>query len=210
MTKTERIVAAAGERFRYYGIRKTTMQEIAHDAGVAVGTLYLYFKNKDDLVVACAAEFVERHKATTETILASSAPCDEKLRKYVVARFRASEEMRTGTRHAVELTRAVLRVKPDRLEEEGQMMWQTVAKILAQGVEAGLFRVESIDEDAKVFLYAIAWFFPNALSKPVAPPTEEDLLKVVNWFIAAWKRGRESTARPKAKRRARISRGKVR
>ena len=50
--KRQRILEAARKRFRYYGVRKTTMQEIARDAGVAVGTLYLYFKDKDDLLVA--------------------------------------------------------------------------------------------------------------------------------------------------------------
>jgi AcrR family transcriptional regulator len=37
--KRQRILAAARKRFRYYGVRKTTMHEIARDAGVAVGTL---------------------------------------------------------------------------------------------------------------------------------------------------------------------------
>jgi len=54
MSKNQIIVDAARKRFQHYGIGKTTMQEIAADAGVAVGTLYLYFSNKDELVVACA------------------------------------------------------------------------------------------------------------------------------------------------------------
>ena len=63
MTKTERILAAARDRFEHYGVAKTTMQEIATDAGVAVGTLYLYFRNKDELIVACAREFVDDRDA---------------------------------------------------------------------------------------------------------------------------------------------------
>jgi AcrR family transcriptional regulator len=203
MSKTERIVQAAGERFRYYGIAKTTMQEIAQDAGVAVGTLYLYFKNKDDLVVACAADFVHRHRQEAAEVLSSNLAPDEKLRKYVLGRFRASEDIRAGSRHAVELTRAVLRLKPDRLREEGAMMWEVVAGILRQGVESGMFGVGSIEEDAKVFLLSIAYFFPNALSEVLIPPTEEDLSMVVDWFIEAWRRGPRTTrgaGRAKARR----------
>ena len=37
--KRQRILVAARARFRHYGIPKTTMQEIAQDAGVAVGTM---------------------------------------------------------------------------------------------------------------------------------------------------------------------------
>jgi AcrR family transcriptional regulator len=206
MSKTERIVQAAGERFRYYGIAKTTMQEIAQDAGVAVGTLYLYFKNKDDLVVACAAEFVQRHRQEAAAILNARMPADEKLRAYLIGRFRASEEIRTGSRHAVELTRAVLRLKPDRLQEEGEMMWQTVAAILSQGVEARLFSIASVQDDAKVLLFSIAYFFPNALCEVIIPPTQSDLLSVLNWFIGAWKRDRRGA---KAARASKATRAKA-
>jgi AcrR family transcriptional regulator len=187
MSKTDKIIEAARQRFRYYGIGKTTMQEIAQDAGVAVGTLYLYFSNKDALMVACAEGFVERHRQQIETILDCQAPADEKLRKYVLARFRQAEETRSGSRHAVEITRAVLRLKPDRIEEEGQMMWETVSAILKLGVEKKVFWIARPAEDAQVFLFAIAYFFPSVLSEPAVVAREEDLLQVVNWFIEAWK-----------------------
>jgi len=188
MSKTERIVEAAGKRFLYYGVGKTTMQEIAADAGVAVGTVYLYFKNKDELVAACAEVFIRRHLETIEAILSSDAAPDDKLRQYVVARFRAAEETRTGSRHATEIARAVLRVKPDRLEHEGQMMWAAMVQILARGVDLGMFHIDDPEGDAKVFLYSIACFFPNALGAPIVPPVEADLLMVVDWFLATWKR----------------------
>ncbi len=203
MSKVERIIEAAGNRFRYYGIAKTTMQEIAADAGVAVGTLYLYFKNKDDLVVACAGEFVEQHKREIADVLASKAAPEKRLRRYIVGRFRAADDIRTGSRHAVELTRAVLRLKPDRAHEEGMMMWDTVVQILAQGVEQGVFRIASVEDDAKVFLFSIAYFFPNALNEPPMPPTEQDLTVVVDWFIKAWKAGPRDRreGRPVSKKR---------
>ena len=196
MTKTEKIIDAARKRFRYYGINKTTMQEIAADAGVAVGTLYLYFSNKDDLVVACAEDFVERHRRQAEAILADGTPAEQKLRAYVLARFRESKDIRTGSRHAVELAQAVMRVKPDRIHEEGQMMAQTITAILERGVRDRVFRIARPEEDASVFLYSIAWFFPNALAPPLLEPPEEDLLSVVNWFIRAW------TAKPARSRKA--------
>lgn len=186
MSKTQSIIEAAGKRFRYYGVAKTTMQEIAQDAGVGVGTLYLYFKNKDDLIVACTDEFVERHRREVQKILAADLPADEKVRRYILGRFHTSEETRTGSRHAAELTCAVLRLKPDRAREEGMMMWDTVGKILYQGVEQRLFHIASVEDDAKVFLFSIAYFFPNALNEPPFPPEKEDLLAVINWFLRTW------------------------
>jgi AcrR family transcriptional regulator len=194
MNKTERIVDAARKRFRYYGLTKTTMHEIARDAGVAVGTLYLYFRNKDELVAACAEEFVEAHRRKIAAILASGKPADRMLREYVLDRFRRSAETRTGSRHAAEITRAVLRVKPDRVEHEGPMICETVRQILEIGVEQGIFHVPNPADDAQVYLFSIAYFFPNALSELPIPARQEDLLTVTDWFIGVWK-GKHAAAR---------------
>jgi AcrR family transcriptional regulator len=188
--KRDKIIESARKRFRYYGIKKTTMQEVADDTGVAVGTLYLYFKDKDDLVIACAEDFVARHRRQAEEITASKAPAEDKLRRYVLTRFRATEETRTSSRHAAELAREVLRVKPDRLRDEGMMMWEYIVRILKLGIEAGEFQIDNPEEDAKVFVYSIAYFLPNALTELKLSPRKEDLLVVVNWFIGVWKQHR--------------------
>lgn len=185
--KKRKILEAARARFRYYGIAKTTMQEIAQDAGVAVGTVYLYFANKDELIVAGAEDFVARHRREAEAILAADTPADQKLRDYVVARFRHAAETRTSSRHAAEITRAVLRVKPDRIQEEGLLMWEIVTRLLALGAVQGILHVAQPEEDAKIFLYAIAVFFPNALTEPAIEPQEADLLSVVDWFLDRWR-----------------------
>src|SRR5262249_5808016 len=121
--KRQRILEAARKRFCYYGFRKTTMQEIARDARVAVGTLYLYVKDKDDLLVAGTEEYVTRHRQQAEAILASDASAADKLRRYVLDRFRASEATRAGEfSQAAELVREVLRVRPERRIAEGRTM----------------------------------------------------------------------------------------
>ena len=189
VNKEQAIVEAAAKRFRYYGLCKTTMQEIAQDAGMAVGTLYLYFANKDALVAACVEKYAERHRQQADAILSSKLPPDEKLRDYVVARFRQAEETRTSSPHAAEITRAVLRVKPNRIREEGQMMHAVVVQILNEGIASGLFRVVDVNRDAMIFLYSLVAFFPNALSEPQIVPLEADLLSVVDWFLDTWKSG---------------------
>ncbi len=43
------IVKQAQALFQRYGLKKTTMDEIAHSCGKAKSTLYYYFKNKDEV-----------------------------------------------------------------------------------------------------------------------------------------------------------------
>jgi AcrR family transcriptional regulator len=45
------ILAAAERLFCHQGYAKTKIQEVATEAEVAVGTVYLYFRNKEDLLI---------------------------------------------------------------------------------------------------------------------------------------------------------------
>jgi AcrR family transcriptional regulator len=199
--KRQRILEAARRRFRYYGVKKTTMQEIARDAGVAVGTLYLHFKDKDDLLVACTEEYVVRHRRQAESILASDAPAANKLRRYLLDRFRATQATRAGgDRHAADLTREVLRVRPERRLDEGRMMMEYFIRILRLGMETGEFHADDPERDARVLLLSLAFLFPSALDERAYVPKEEDLLLVVDWFLRVWQQSSARPTRPKRNR----------
>jgi len=45
----ERLLAAGRELFARYGLRKTTVEELARAAGIAKGTFYLFFPSKEAL-----------------------------------------------------------------------------------------------------------------------------------------------------------------
>ncbi|GAC1381372.1 MAG: helix-turn-helix domain-containing protein [Ktedonobacteraceae bacterium] len=47
--RAERILSAAAELIQRWGYRKTTIDDIAKQAGVAKGTIYLHWKTRDDL-----------------------------------------------------------------------------------------------------------------------------------------------------------------
>ena len=196
--KRQRILEAARKRFRYYGVRKTTMQEIARDASVAVGTLYLYFKDKDDLLVACTDEYVSRHRRQAEAILACDASAADKLRRYVLDRFRASQATRAGgDRPAAELQREVLRVRPERRLEEGRMMAEYFVRILRLGMETGELNSDDPERDARVLMLSLAFLFPIDVDERAYTPTEGDALLVVDWFLQAWGRSGATPARAK-------------
>src|SRR5262249_12037599 len=132
-----------------------------------------------------------RHRRQAEAILSSEAPAAEKLRRYVLDRFRASQATRAGgQRHAAELLREVLRVRPERRLDEGRMMAVNFARILRQGIEAGELYSDDPERDARVFLLSLAFLFPSALDDKLPRPTKEDALMVVDWFVRAWRQGR--------------------
>lgn len=54
--KYSRILEAAVKVFAEQGVHQSTISQIAREAGVADGTIYLYFKNKDDILAQFFAD----------------------------------------------------------------------------------------------------------------------------------------------------------
>lgn len=56
--RSEEITAAALRVFARRGLHQTALEDVAKEAGVSKGTIYLYFKSKEDLFIAAAQQVV--------------------------------------------------------------------------------------------------------------------------------------------------------
>src|SRR5262245_60503584 len=56
--RSEEIAAAALRVFTKRGLYQTTLDDVAKEAGISKGTIYLYFKNKEELFIAAAQRVV--------------------------------------------------------------------------------------------------------------------------------------------------------
>ncbi|MBN2032848.1 MAG: TetR/AcrR family transcriptional regulator [Deltaproteobacteria bacterium] len=96
LRQRKEMLAAALELFSEKGYHNVSMHDIAQKAEFAIGTLYKFFRNKEDLYKALVLEQADRfHEALTN---AMKEPDDEieKLRNYVMAKgeiFRANISM---------------------------------------------------------------------------------------------------------------------
>lgn len=80
--KRERILDAAETIFAAYGFFAARVSQIAAEAGVADGTIYLYFKSKDDLLISLFESRMERVNTILATAIAGKAPRSQ-LREFV-------------------------------------------------------------------------------------------------------------------------------
>lgn len=96
LRQRQEMLAAALSLFSEKGYHNVSMHEIAEKAEFAVGTLYKFFKNKEDLYKALVLEQANRfHEALTKAIQGSGDEI-EKLRSYVQVKgdlFRANVSM---------------------------------------------------------------------------------------------------------------------
>jgi AcrR family transcriptional regulator len=81
--RTREILAAARRLMEQKGADALIMDEIAQAAGVAKGTLYLYFQSKHELIQAILSQVGEAISTDLEGILAKPDPPPEKLRQVV-------------------------------------------------------------------------------------------------------------------------------
>lgn len=185
-TKREAILDAAHQRLIRYGVKKTTMQEIAEDVGIAVGTLYLYFKNKKEILIAVAEADAQQHLADTESILRSQRSAPEKLKAYLLCRFRSVQAHRLSGSHIAELARAVIGLQPQMYEEQCKAVNHNVLTLLQEGIQSNLFQIDDLEQDLEVFLFSIGYFFPMPTTEKYYEPKEDKLCRVVDWFIQKW------------------------
>ena len=95
--KYHRILDAACKVFAEKGFHQSTIAMIAKEAGVADGTIYLYFKNKDDILVQFHEHKTKQVFDRFRETVAKADTAVEKLRNLIVTHLdRISERPQYG------------------------------------------------------------------------------------------------------------------
>ena len=81
--KRERILKAAITVFAAHGFYNAKMEDIAREAGVAVGTTYLYFENKDDLMISIFEEEMEPIINRMRAVMAGESSATGKIAAFI-------------------------------------------------------------------------------------------------------------------------------
>lgn len=75
--RKDQIMNAAEEVFSQKGFSDARMDDIAEETGLSKGTLYLYYKSKDDLIIAILDRIFQREFRTLENLdIASTSAAD--------------------------------------------------------------------------------------------------------------------------------------
>lgn len=77
--RIEQVADAALRLFARYGFKRTSMDDIAKEAGLAKATLYLHFKGKDDVFRAMLHLLGQRVEARCRDVLVMAAPFPARL-----------------------------------------------------------------------------------------------------------------------------------
>jgi AcrR family transcriptional regulator len=136
--RMQRILAAARKLFLEKGFSQATIQDIAVEAGVGLGTLYLYASSKEDLLVGVFKEYI---MGMIESSFQSVDP-DQPLLDQMMIFFEGHIEYHKGN---MVMSRTVLKElsfsstqqRKDDIDEIMQLTYARITKILERAIREG-------------------------------------------------------------------------
>lgn len=138
--KYDVIIDAAVRVIAESGYHKAQVSKIAKEANVADGTIYLYFKNKDDLLISMFNKKMGQFVDVIQGRIDQEMTVDGKLRTLIATHL----EMLNHDQALAMVTQLELRQPQKEIRDElGKIVKRyqdVIARIIAEGVETGYFR----------------------------------------------------------------------
>lgn len=151
--RTAEILAAARAEFASKGFTNATVDDIADRAGIAKGTVYLYFPSKSDLFLALLEQGVLELYETAQREIDAAPDARGKLRAFLHARLVYCAVNRDFFRiYYTEFLRMQSRVAAERPEFQKLYKQQSrlIESILEMGIRSGQFRPLDVPKVAKL------------------------------------------------------------
>ncbi len=192
--KRERILAAAERVFARRGFFAARVSEIAKDAGVADGTIYLYFKSKDDLLISLFENRMRQVNEELRTAVdgAPDRPIDQ-LRAFVASYLRlVNDEPAAAEVLTIELRQSSKFMKEYDNPQFADFL-RMLGGIIAAGQERGELDTTIPSHVAARMIFgmldelALAWVLAKQPGSPLRSgtrPKKFDIVRAADWVVA--------------------------
>jgi len=153
-TKTM-LVEVARQLFAKNGVVDTTMNDIAEASGKGRRTLYTYFRNKEEIYIACIESELQIATSALQEVLKLPLEPEEKIKTFISVHFDTFKDMviRNGNLHG-QFFRNIMEVEKVRRKLDRKEVVMLI-QILTEGQEKGVFEVKDIKNTAQIIQYSI-------------------------------------------------------
>ena len=147
--KYHRIIKAATKIFAKKGFFKAKVSDIAKEAQVADGTIYLYFENKDDILISLFEEQMHLVLENMRQQLSKEDDAVKKIERFAVTHLKLIE----SNKNVAEIIQVELRQSTKFMKEYKNERFMEylnlIAEIIEEGQKSGVFNKAIIPDIAK-------------------------------------------------------------
>jgi AcrR family transcriptional regulator len=142
--RRQQIIVAAKRVFSEKGFNKATMEDIAHEAELSPGTLYLYFKNKEELYASLSLRILQYLHIRVEHVNKEDLAPEQKMDALVEAMYDvyAFDPLILINMFHLQSSETLKNLSPklmSEIEELSRKSIGAIARIFEQGIESGIF-----------------------------------------------------------------------
>ena len=164
--KREKVISildTAKKMFGRYGLRKTSIDEVARMARVAKGTIYNYFGSKDQVYLEVLSREANEIMEKVSSSVAREVSANDKLSAFARAKFkymRQAINILNLDREGIEnLLPGAESIRSDFFEREVNL----IRSILIEGIGKGIFHINDVLITARAIAYSLRGFEFNWL-----------------------------------------------
>jgi AcrR family transcriptional regulator len=134
------VLAVAVDMFTSHGVRRTSIEDVAMEAKVAKGSVYLEFRGKDELFRAVAERVVSEFVANAEAATAKDSALADRITEILAAKFWRLYDLVHARPHARELIETKDAVAADVFRAGDERFVRILDRTLVEAAERGQWR----------------------------------------------------------------------
>jgi len=141
----EQIVEIASERFKRFGIRSVSIDDLCRDMNMSKKTFYVFFRQKDDLVKA-VLDYLDKKIAVLMVEQYSGKTAEEAVRLFIDG-LREIKEMRNQPPFQYDLQKYYPEIKRWHDQKTYSIVFEHILSHLRKGINEGIYR-NDVDAEA--------------------------------------------------------------
>ncbi len=138
MITKDRILSKAQQLFAEHGIRAVTMDDLANHLGISKRTIYVHFKNKNELLVNCIKAKMVAQKTQDDQIINDTPNCLVALIKFVEHNIATVKSQNPDYYH--DLEKYYPGIWESKIQDYSSYQFNRIVLLLNKGIDNKVFR----------------------------------------------------------------------
>ena len=181
--KREKIIETATKIFSRFGIKKSTMDEIAKKIRMGKSTLYHYFKNKEEIFLTVVKRESDILRDNLKKAINDVDDPKEKFKAYAITRMKNLKELRNYYATLTDEYLSMYSFAEKIRKEFREFEFNTLKNIFNEGNQKGIFDIKNPELLAETLIIVFKGFEYQFITQETYLDIENHLDVLINIFF---------------------------